>query len=561
MPKSPACRRQRVDYTDKKIQKSFSAALESLRRGEHGKSVTKALRAHNLPSTVYRTLRNRYLNISKAPREAHSNQMFLRPEQELALVDWMKFLVYIGVPVCRITATPIIMEMAGREPSQNWLGRFMKRHPDLESQIEGALGQKRVPYLDYPAAKEYYKKLKKVMLEKKVTWDKGIPVDIDVHLVQGFVTTNASEVANSSSTSTDTSNGDCNMVTLDMPEENQEEDPQSEGSRDESDVEEEDDNSDSDEESESEQSRSLDQTDHMPNNGSAHFRSESASISATNTSSSSSLVEAPCVPDPIDDLLEPVILKTPKRFLLQRITELQVALRIMRDSKIEAVNQADRLARECEALRVKAIQSEMTQEMTQEDVEVGASAGPDAGVESSQQSDTPTTATGNTSEMREIDSGPGNVQNSTGRIFTGPLSMRQSRNDLRDIAEALSLGAGGTKKDLLERIQDYFISNPGDKALPAFADLFKPSGRLKVTETWARNNESIPPKAPSSSLTGPSQTSLLPRHHPTPFYPPYPYVSYDVNHLQIHPQFLAESSRYYNPVYPPPSVMYPNRYG
>ncbi|KAI9439058.1 hypothetical protein H4582DRAFT_1946385 [Lactarius indigo] len=59
-------------------------------------------------------------------------------------------------------------------------------------------------------------------------------------------------------------------------------------------------------------------------------------------------------------------------------------------------------------------------------------------------------------------------------VFTGPLSKRRRMQDLKDIANALSLRERGKKADIVERIKKEFEANPELKSDPRFEGLFNP---------------------------------------------------------------------------------------
>ncbi|TFK17287.1 hypothetical protein FA15DRAFT_554080, partial [Coprinopsis marcescibilis] len=66
------------------------------------------------------TFHNRWLNCMKVPKEAH-DQMLLSPEAEVVLIDWIKFLGFVGRPVCTATIRPKVLELRGRYSGKHWL--------------------------------------------------------------------------------------------------------------------------------------------------------------------------------------------------------------------------------------------------------------------------------------------------------------------------------------------------------------------------------------------------------------------------------------------------------
>ena len=57
-------------------------------------------------------------------------------------------------------------------------------------------------------------------------------------------------------------------------------------------------------------------------------------------------------------------------------------------------------------------------------------------------------------------------------VFTGPLRETRRKQDLEDIASALSLSTKGRKRDILERVLKEFEANPELKSDPRFERLF-----------------------------------------------------------------------------------------
>ncbi|KAI6036046.1 hypothetical protein BKA83DRAFT_49671, partial [Pisolithus microcarpus] len=51
---------------------------------------------------------------------------------EKVLVDWMHFLGTIGRPIAKDTVRPYVYDLCGRYPSENWIYRFLKCHPEVK---------------------------------------------------------------------------------------------------------------------------------------------------------------------------------------------------------------------------------------------------------------------------------------------------------------------------------------------------------------------------------------------------------------------------------------------
>jgi hypothetical protein len=93
--------------------------------------------------------------------------------------------------------------------------------------------------------------------------------------------------------------------------------------------------------------------------------------------------------------------------------------------------------------------------------------------------------------------------------FTGGLNKSRRKEELADIAAALSLLDSGKKDDIFERIMKEFDENPGLKTNPRFEGLFQSRPRKR-----ARVDDGAPTAGPSTATNMPLSKSWLPPDHP-----------------------------------------------
>ena len=95
--------------------------------------------------------------------------------------------------------------------------------------------------------------------------------------------------------------------------------------------------------------------------------------------------------------------------------------------------------------------------------------------------------------------------------FTGTLNKSRRKEELADIAAALSLSDSGKKDDIFERIMKEFDENPGLKTNPRFEGLFRVQSRPRKR---ARVDDGAPVAGPSNTTITPSSESCFRPHHP-----------------------------------------------
>lgn len=129
----------KLNYNDPAVKLRIKEACEAVRTGQI-RNLSLAAHKFEIP---YTTLRNRYRGIRRPTKEAHEHERLLDPAQEQVMVDWMRFLGFIGRPICRATVRPKFVDLCGRLPGKTWVWRFVNRHPELKLRKGSGLDPKR----------------------------------------------------------------------------------------------------------------------------------------------------------------------------------------------------------------------------------------------------------------------------------------------------------------------------------------------------------------------------------------------------------------------------------
>jgi hypothetical protein len=120
-------------------------------------NISQVARELNVP---YGTLRNRFLGITRAPKEAHEGQQLLSAKKELVLYEWLVHLGSIGQPLCKRTIRKRAQDLCGKRPSKNWIYNFLHRHPDIVLSKPSGLDPKRAKAFNWPVVIDYFQTLR-----------------------------------------------------------------------------------------------------------------------------------------------------------------------------------------------------------------------------------------------------------------------------------------------------------------------------------------------------------------------------------------------------------------
>lgn len=127
----------------------------------------------------YKVLRQR-LNGIQPKKKAHEKEMLLTEAEKMVLVEWIRFLGFAGIPVCKRTLRPkvkAIMEAKGmtiteQSVSPTWIRSFLKDHSDALKTARGsALDPKRAQAFNFSTVNEYFQELNSVLKDNNIPWE------------------------------------------------------------------------------------------------------------------------------------------------------------------------------------------------------------------------------------------------------------------------------------------------------------------------------------------------------------------------------------------------------
>ncbi|CAG8674785.1 10374_t:CDS:1 [Acaulospora colombiana] len=143
-------RKPRV-WTEEDIQ----AAMKNVRNGTQ--ELWEASKAFSIPKN---TLRDR-LNGSKPRQEVDQENQLLSPQEERALVQYIKYRGWRGDPVGLQETRELAGKITGQgTPGEGWVYRFMKRNPDIRGKWAKKGESKRAQAVKEAVALEYFEILK-----------------------------------------------------------------------------------------------------------------------------------------------------------------------------------------------------------------------------------------------------------------------------------------------------------------------------------------------------------------------------------------------------------------
>jgi hypothetical protein len=146
-----------------KIQQACSALENKTHR-----SIRAAALAFNIPKS---TLRRRYQGISTARKQAHEKDRHLNQAQEDVLCEWIAHLAATAHPISKRTIRPKVQALCGKRPSNSWIRRFLKRHPDLCLGRPSGLDPKRAQAFNPATVKDYFNLLKEYIDRYDIPWE------------------------------------------------------------------------------------------------------------------------------------------------------------------------------------------------------------------------------------------------------------------------------------------------------------------------------------------------------------------------------------------------------
>jgi hypothetical protein len=105
-------------------------------------------------SSVYDRYKGR-----KTRQEAQMKRQILTEQQESVLVEWIKTWGYHGAPMNNLTIRAKARALSGQNVGENWVYRFMRRHPDLKPVWAKKLDAARARGLNPAVVADFFKTL------------------------------------------------------------------------------------------------------------------------------------------------------------------------------------------------------------------------------------------------------------------------------------------------------------------------------------------------------------------------------------------------------------------
>src|SRR5690606_8736853 len=120
------------------------------------------------------TIRDR-INGAQSRRKAHEKQQALTPLDEKAIIRWICLLESFGFPPRLAHVREVATILKGSPVGENWITRFLNRHPDLSSKFITNIDSKRVAQSVPEVIKHHFNLLKKVIagsnIQPEHTWN------------------------------------------------------------------------------------------------------------------------------------------------------------------------------------------------------------------------------------------------------------------------------------------------------------------------------------------------------------------------------------------------------
>ena len=142
---------------------SLLQAVADLTEGRYP-SIRAAATAYGVPES---TLRNRYHNKNSTRTDAAIPKRSVTPWQEELLAGWIINSEQCGHPVTfaqlREFVTLLNRQVGGKDCGQNWVGRFLRRRPDLRSKIGKKIDTLRVKNTNPELLQAWFDSLKSLM--------------------------------------------------------------------------------------------------------------------------------------------------------------------------------------------------------------------------------------------------------------------------------------------------------------------------------------------------------------------------------------------------------------
>jgi hypothetical protein len=123
-----------------------------------GKSCT-VIEASTLYNTCSSTVYD-HLNGCKSHQEAQQSRQLLTVQQEDVLSAWIKTWGYYGAPMTGLTIRAKAKALSSKDVGENWIYRFMMRHPELKPLWANKMDSARANALNPEVVADFYETLR-----------------------------------------------------------------------------------------------------------------------------------------------------------------------------------------------------------------------------------------------------------------------------------------------------------------------------------------------------------------------------------------------------------------
>jgi len=124
-----------------------------------GSSIRAAACKFNIPEC---TLRRR-IKGAKPCKDAHINQQILTMEQQAVLAQWVRFMGRQAEPWSKKHIKQKVYEMVSKTPSDVWVRKFLKEHPEIQGSKARGLDHKHVQAFSQQNVYDYFNKLEDII--------------------------------------------------------------------------------------------------------------------------------------------------------------------------------------------------------------------------------------------------------------------------------------------------------------------------------------------------------------------------------------------------------------
>jgi hypothetical protein len=141
---------QKMKKKEDKIQEAV-VGIQS-KKYKNAREASEDLGIPDQAATIHRRLKG----TSKSRIESQVQFQLLSPVKEAALVQWIKFYGFAGLPLSKKVLYAKVKELCGRVPGNHWFDHFLRRHPDCTPGRHSGLDPKRTAAFNPATVKAHF---------------------------------------------------------------------------------------------------------------------------------------------------------------------------------------------------------------------------------------------------------------------------------------------------------------------------------------------------------------------------------------------------------------------